>query len=123
MRFLIDNALSPLIADGLRAQGHDAIHVRDVGLAASPDEEVFAKAATEHRIIVSADTDFGMILALRTQNEPSLVLFRHTAPRQPSRQLEILSHNLPALEEHLKQGCVVSIEATRIRIRMLPIGE
>jgi predicted nuclease of predicted toxin-antitoxin system len=122
MRFLIDNALSPLIADGLRAQGHDAVHVRDIGLAAAPDEEVFGRALAEHRIIVSADTDFGMILTLRAQDKPSLILFRHTAPRQPSRQIEVLAHNLPALEGHLDSGCVVSIEATRIRIRMLPMG-
>ncbi len=33
MRFLIDNALSPRIAEGLNEAGHDAIHVRDIGLA------------------------------------------------------------------------------------------
>jgi predicted nuclease of predicted toxin-antitoxin system len=29
MRFLIDNNLSPLLADKLKAAGHDAVHVRD----------------------------------------------------------------------------------------------
>jgi hypothetical protein len=30
MRFLIDNNLSPLLAERLKAAGHDVVHVRDV---------------------------------------------------------------------------------------------
>ncbi|HVS28841.1 MAG TPA: DUF5615 family PIN-like protein [Solirubrobacteraceae bacterium] len=37
MRFLIDNVLSPIVADALTAAGHDAAHVRDYGLQAASD--------------------------------------------------------------------------------------
>ncbi len=76
MKFLIDNCLSPQIADWLGAAGHDAVHVRDYGLQAVADIEVFDRAALEDRIVVAADTDFGSILAMRSVAKPSVVLFR-----------------------------------------------
>lgn len=70
MRFLIDNALSPALSEGLKAAGHDSAHVRDYGMRAAADEEIFARAQEEERIVVSADTDFGTLLATRREEKP-----------------------------------------------------
>ena len=121
MRFLIDNALSFRLAEALYAAGHDAVHVRDKALAAAADAAILELAELEERVIVSADTDFGTLLALRSSRKPSFVLFRR-AEKRPDVQLELLLNNLASIEDALNAGAVVVFDQSRIRIRRLPFA-
>jgi predicted nuclease of predicted toxin-antitoxin system len=123
VKFLIDNALSPFVAEHLRLHKHDAVHVRDLGLQSSDDRVVLERAAAEGRILVSADTDFGTLLARMRWAVPSVILFRRESARFPDKQAALLLTHLPAFEAAALQGSVIVIEETRIRIRQLPIGE
>lgn len=122
MRFLIDNALSPALAALLIEASHDAVHVRSLGLQHAPDIAIFERAAADDRVIVTADTDFGTLLATRSSRKPSVVQFRGPGSRKPDMLARTLVSNLPQFSEALEGGSIVTLEPSRIRVRALPIG-
>jgi len=121
LKFIIDNALSPIFSNQLQTHGFDVIHVRDMNMQKCSDEEIFDFAQQEERIIVSADTDFGTIIALRNEKYPSIIIFRRIKNRKPLEQVALLISNLKQIEEYLIKGSIVIIEDKRIRVRPLPI--
>ncbi|HEY5857357.1 MAG TPA: DUF5615 family PIN-like protein [Aldersonia sp.] len=82
MRLLLDENLSPAMSGFLVEAGHDVVHVRDRGLTSASDDAVLAAAATEERVLIRADTDFGTLLARSGANKPSVVLIRRTVGRR-----------------------------------------
>lgn len=123
MKFLIDNALSPVVAVGLRKIGYDAVHLRDRRKQEALDSEVWDWARKEDRVVVTADTDFGALSAFWNSSKPSIALFRARRYRRPSQQLEILHSKLPEFMDDLAAGSIVVVEDKRIRVRRLPLGE
>jgi predicted nuclease of predicted toxin-antitoxin system len=123
LKFLIDNAISPKPSQHLAQAGHDCVHVRDHGLASAPDAVIFQRAAAEDRILVSADTDFGSLLAETGWSGPSVILFRRTSGNRLF-EFELLSTVLVRKEvrDALAHGSIVVIEPKKVRIRSLPIG-
>lgn len=122
MKLLIDNALSPVVARMLREAGHDAKHVRDLHLEAAPDQIVLDRAQSDGRVIVSADTDFGALLALRESASPSFILFRKTRGVRPVAIGEFLRSLVTQYGDELETGCIITVSDDRVRIRTLPIG-
>ena len=70
-------------------------------------------------MIVSADTDFGFLLAKLDKNKPSVILFRHFSSNfeQQARALVIV---IKQFESELEQGSMIVMEQKGIRIRKLP---
>lgn len=55
MRLLLDEHLSPTIAQQLRSRGHDVLAVAEIGLRQQLDIEVMAWAVGERRAVVTAN--------------------------------------------------------------------
>jgi predicted nuclease of predicted toxin-antitoxin system len=119
MRFLADMGVAQRIVEWLRAEGHDAVHLREEGLQRMPNGAIFEKAASDARIIVTFDLDFGEIVALSSGRPVGVVLFRLHNTRTPhviDRLRVVLGESRRALEE----GAIVVVEESRHRTRRLP---
>lgn len=121
MRFLVDENLPPRLARLLTASGHDAVHVRDLEAARAPDSAVMSRAASEDRVIVSADTDFGALLAQARATKPSVILVREIVGLRPAELAGVIVDQLDILEPHFRTGAIAAITATGIRVRPLPL--
>jgi predicted nuclease of predicted toxin-antitoxin system len=121
VRLLLDANLSPKVASRLEAAGHDAVHVRDIGLISASDPEIMRAAAEDERVLVTADSDFAAMLALGSRRTPSVVLLRSADHMRPTAQADLLAANLPAVEDDLARGAIVSLTRGHLRVRELPI--
>ena len=99
----------------------DAAHVGDHQLLTASDDEIFDWAADQGYVVVTADSDFGMLLAFRRASSPSVVLLRDVADKAPDVHARLLIDNLPQLREELENGAIISLSTTRLRVRRLPI--
>jgi predicted nuclease of predicted toxin-antitoxin system len=122
VRFLVDAYLSPRLAVSLTEAGHDAVHVADLGMSRATDLEILDVADREDRVVVSADTDFGTLLAMGNRRRPSVLLLRLASPRRAEHVTAVLHLNLPAVLDALDAGSVLVVEDARIRIRSLPMN-
>nr|WP_246221041.1 DUF5615 family PIN-like protein [Phytoactinopolyspora mesophila] len=88
-KLLIDECLSARLCGLLAEIGHDAVHVGDLGLLGKPDADVMAAAKEDERVVISADTDFGELLAKSGAALPSVVLLRRPG-KTPEEQAAVL---------------------------------
>ena len=121
MKLLLDANLSPSLVGPLTDAGYQVVHVAELGLLAANEDTIFEHAAAERCVVVTADSDFPMMLALRRATAPPVVLLRHITNIPPIAQTALLVANLPRVLEELEAGAVVSLSPTRLAVRNLPM--
>jgi predicted nuclease of predicted toxin-antitoxin system len=119
VKLLLDANLSPEVGRRLKEAGHDAIHVADIGLLTATDPVILRAAAKE--VLLTADSDFGALLALGSLASPSVLLLRSADHLRPAEQAELIAINLPSISAELARGAIASLTRDRLRVRELPI--
>ena len=121
MRFLLDENMSPMLVGMLNDAAIETTHVRDLGMQGSSDEQLLDYASEHGLVIVSADTDFGALLAQSNDSGPSVVLVRRQRGRRAAALASLIEANLDEMRGPLESGSIVVLDDYRIRIRALPL--
>jgi predicted nuclease of predicted toxin-antitoxin system len=120
LRFLADAGISPTTIQFLLQSGHEATHVRALGMQRASDFEIVERARVDSSIVLTFDLDFGEILALGVLDRPSVVILRLSDERPVAvnpRLFAVINERVTDLES----GALVLVEDTNYRVRKLPI--
>jgi predicted nuclease of predicted toxin-antitoxin system len=113
VRVLLDSCVSGGVKVRLQAAGHDVIWANDWPKDPG-DEEILAAAASEERILVTLDKDFGELAIVHGRPHAGILrLVNLSTAMQASVSARVLADH----GERLSAGAIITAEATRLRIR------
>jgi predicted nuclease of predicted toxin-antitoxin system len=119
MNFLLNVGISPRLGKFLENEGHSYRYVPYFFSNKISDLEILDIALNNDEVVITHDLDFGTLLAFSKQEKPSVILFRiHHINAELF--YKIICENWQSMETPLNQGAMVVIEASSIRIRLLP---
>ncbi|QDL97521.1 hypothetical protein FLL57_09465 [Rhodopseudomonas palustris] len=116
MRWLADECVPASLVAALRADGHDVLYVAEMAAGLS-DAEVVTMAASDGRLLLTEDKDFGELTVRFGLAVPGLVLLRidpANAKLQAARLKEAITRHGAELF-----GRYVVVDETRMRVRPL----
>jgi predicted nuclease of predicted toxin-antitoxin system len=120
MKLLVDMNLSPRWCACLHAGGFEAMHWSELGVACAADVDIMAYARASTFVVLTNDLDFGAILAATGGTSPSVVQIRARDISPDAIGTQVL-FALKQCEVDLSAGALLTIEADRSRLRLLPL--
>jgi predicted nuclease of predicted toxin-antitoxin system len=117
MRFLANENIPGPVVAMLREHGHDVFWVKE-SMAGAADPVVLALAQEEHRVIVTADTDFGELAFHSRLPAQSGVILIRLDWKDPDSDNDAVVKALMSRDDW--SGNFAVVERDRVRIRPLP---
>lgn len=90
-------------------------------MADAEDVEIVERARGMGAVVVSSDTDFGVLLAFQRETSPSVILTREVSTMRPAELAALMVANLASFADALEKGAIVAIGRDAIRVRQLPL--
>ena len=121
IRLVIDLSLSPIWVDVFAGHGWPAVHWSTVGDPRAKDRALMAWARENGYVVFTHDLDFGTLLALTRDSGPSVIQVR-THDVLPAHLEQLVITATRTYDPQLHQGAIVTVDESRSRVRILPIG-
>ena len=122
MKILIDMNLSPDWVEMFTAANIESAHWSSIGDPAAKDTVLMAYAQINDYVVFTNDLDFGTLLAIQQRNLPSVIQIR-TQDLLPTKIGNLVIAALQQFRLELTTGALVTIDSSRLRVRILPIGK
>ena len=116
-RFLVDEDVSRLITRSLEAAGYDTEDVRDVGLRARADQDVFLYAGKRGAILITADKGFANTFRFPLGTHHGIIVVRIPDELPTEVVTRELLRALDELAGEDLNGALAIVELGRVRIR------
>jgi predicted nuclease of predicted toxin-antitoxin system len=113
--------LSPRWVEWFAEAGIPAIHWATVGRVDATDTDIMQYAADHDYVVMTQDLDFGSILAATQRKKPSVVQVR-AGNLTPEVIGDRVVASLRQVEVELGQGALLTIDPSRRRLTILPLG-
>lgn len=122
MRFLLDANMPRSALVALRAFGHTADHVRDIGLGDATDDQIAASAADAAATLVSRDLDFADVRRFPPQDTQGILVLRLPDDTRADEIAAVMTRFLSTTMVAHLPGHLVILERDRVRFRpALPV--
>ena len=112
--------LSPIWVQCLREAGWEAAHWGTVGDPRATDSEIMRFAREEGWVIFTHDLEFSAILAHTQAGRPSVFQVRAQVV-SPGGLGPLVLRTLRQFTAELETGAIVTVDAARQRVRLLPL--
>lgn len=118
MKIKLDENIGRRGIELLSLAGHDVMTVQDQNLQGASDERLFNVCASEERVLITLDHDFGQVLRFPPERSAGLVILEPGARVTPGSLLERLRDFLALAEVRSPVGALWIVEPGRVRIHL-----